>query len=566
MPNLRNSINKEALDLKYLQENFNGYLLKGDISGIQEFIFNVTSKKAAKTLKSRSYYIQMVSDLALNLILEKFHESKRILYNGGGNFYIFLSSDEFEKFDIYGLQKEINKELQYDQIYLALSAIKLSGNFGQSWIDLKLKSNKNKLQKFKGQFELLETPFNFQEGENDNDIIRWRTITKQIYQGLTEKKWSDINGNNLLFKADLRQKFNSDIEQLIGKLPNWTPKLRTKDLYKEYISKEVRKREADKDAIQVKDGNIIDFHIIEGLAGVRTGTPKLGVLKMDVDNLSKWFNKINTPEEASWLSQAFSYFFDKKVFEIWEGTFMFSDHENIKKEDDPKSEELKKSQEDHFCNNIYPIFSGGDDCFFVGGWDAILLFAKEIREYFALFNKELKTILPQLFNVQDQQITLSAGLIIVDENYPVVRFAELVEEALHEAKLRPEKNSINIFNENLDWQRFYDVINLKDKLFFLIKIRNESRAILERIKHSAKGFNKTQKLAALSHYPFQEIWRLKYYLSKVKKENVAFIEKHVFNDYEDAIINAFTDKTTTNPMVYPIAARLAEFETRNQNN
>lgn len=33
------------------------YLLKGDISGIQEFIFNVQSDGAAKTLKAKSYYV-----------------------------------------------------------------------------------------------------------------------------------------------------------------------------------------------------------------------------------------------------------------------------------------------------------------------------------------------------------------------------------------------------------------------------------------------------------------------------------------------------------------------------
>ena len=74
----------------------NKYLLKGDLSGIQDFIFNVSSKKAAKSLKSRSFYVQIVGDLALKFIesditdLDDF--SCEVLYNGGGNFYLNIYS------------------------------------------------------------------------------------------------------------------------------------------------------------------------------------------------------------------------------------------------------------------------------------------------------------------------------------------------------------------------------------------------------------------------------------------------------------------------------------------
>lgn len=46
----------------------NKYLLKGDISRIQEFIFNVASKGAAKSLKSRSYYVTLVQKLGAMLV------------------------------------------------------------------------------------------------------------------------------------------------------------------------------------------------------------------------------------------------------------------------------------------------------------------------------------------------------------------------------------------------------------------------------------------------------------------------------------------------------------------
>jgi CRISPR-associated protein Csm1 len=48
------------------------YLIKGDISGIQEFIFNVSSQKAAKTLKFRSSLIQTLAELCVTKIQQDF--------------------------------------------------------------------------------------------------------------------------------------------------------------------------------------------------------------------------------------------------------------------------------------------------------------------------------------------------------------------------------------------------------------------------------------------------------------------------------------------------------------
>ena len=45
----------------------NKYIVKGDLSGIQNFIFNIPSKGAAKELKRRSLY---VTNLAEELLLE----------------------------------------------------------------------------------------------------------------------------------------------------------------------------------------------------------------------------------------------------------------------------------------------------------------------------------------------------------------------------------------------------------------------------------------------------------------------------------------------------------------
>ena len=39
------------------------YLLKGDISGIQNYIFDTTSKKAAQNLKACSFYVYVLTHI-----------------------------------------------------------------------------------------------------------------------------------------------------------------------------------------------------------------------------------------------------------------------------------------------------------------------------------------------------------------------------------------------------------------------------------------------------------------------------------------------------------------------
>ena len=87
-------------------------LLKCDISGIQSFIFNVPSTGAARELKNRSMYVQGIADSCLQEF-ESFFKDEPVkkLYNGGGNFYLEISTRKREK----ELQ---NKIIEIQNLYL----------------------------------------------------------------------------------------------------------------------------------------------------------------------------------------------------------------------------------------------------------------------------------------------------------------------------------------------------------------------------------------------------------------------------------------------------------------
>ena len=90
--------------LNYKEELFNkkdfydreAFLLCSmDISGIQNFIYTISSKNALKTLRARSFYLEMMMEHMMDLLLEKLQLSRaNLLYSGGGHCYLLLANTQ----------------------------------------------------------------------------------------------------------------------------------------------------------------------------------------------------------------------------------------------------------------------------------------------------------------------------------------------------------------------------------------------------------------------------------------------------------------------------------------
>ena len=294
-----------------------------------------------------------------------------------------------------------------------------------------------------------------------------------------------------------------------------------------------------------KNNNIIDFEAMSLFAERRTGTSKLAVLKMDIDNLGSYFRKQQELENAQKLSKAFGWFFQTRLYDFLDVTIA--------------------DTEDRYRENIYIIFSGGDDCFLVGAWDAAFEFALIIQREFQAFQEGLQKIMSNLSN---KEITLSAGLLMIDEHFPVVRFAELAEEAIEKSKTylkngesKPAKNKIAVFGEVLSWKDFRKVEKIKNQLVTLLD-NGESRGMLERIKMSSVGFNNLQEKARKGYIKANQVWRFQYYLRNVKHlDNLTIIDKMI-QEYQAYLISAISGKQYTDIAIFPVAARWAEFATR----
>ncbi len=533
------------------------HFLKGDISGIQDFIFNVKSEKAAKTLKARSYFVQALSEICVQVIFEKLNGDALKLYNGGGNFYLFVNKEVEKK--LPEIRKAINEACKEEEFYVTLSVIEVEdfeNGFGENtWRKIQEESAKDKLNKFKGfkeTFESYPVP-KAQSWEKFTPNFVWHAGGIIEKEGNTKLKIDDKSIEVLDHKMRLTdavpksQFYISFKNSIVNKIPRWTDDLI--DQHEKALDIYYADNPQDKPKKGKGDDKVIDFSELAIIfAKTRTGTGKLAVLKMDIDGLGNIMDGVKSSKDLSVTSDLIKWFFENFMLKLWQQQFTwFKTNENG---------ETEECQED-FKNNIYTVFSGGDDCFLLGAWDAVfefaLLFQKEFNAFADFLEKKIHSI--------GKKPTISAGLIVVDPHFPVVRFARLAEEALEKSKDKPSKNRITIFNQTLTWDEFATAESVGKKLRKLIQEKGESRAVLERIKWSAKGFENLQDDAINGNVRAPKVSRLFYFLRNVKKENLPEMDK-IVQGYSNSLIAAYQDRKTVNPMTYPVGARWAEFLTR----
>lgn len=157
------------------------------------------------------------------------------------------------------------------------------------------------------------------------------------------------------------------------------------------------------------DGSPKSFDQLAGGEGYK----RLGIMRMDVDNLGKIFQDGFGENRSSFsrfaaLSRYFDWFFKGYLNTLWK---------------------------DHFSASTYIVYSGGDDLFIVGRWNDCISFAELIRSEF------------REYVCRNSNFTLSGGVAIVTPKFPIKRGAQESEEAERHAKdyilLDKDKNKIS---------------------------------------------------------------------------------------------------------------------------
>jgi CRISPR-associated protein Csm1 len=133
-------------------------LIGGDMSGIQSFLFDIVSKNAAKNLKGRSFYLHLLNDGIVQLLLDKTGLFQaNIVYASGGRFYVLAPNTDAVKKALTDVEQHINNALfeahtiglsvGFD--FLALTEQEVKGNLlGEKWGKLQDKLRDKKKNRY----------------------------------------------------------------------------------------------------------------------------------------------------------------------------------------------------------------------------------------------------------------------------------------------------------------------------------------------------------------------------------------------------------------------------------
>jgi CRISPR-associated protein Csm1 len=500
-------------------------LIQGDISGIQKFIYNISSKGASRGLKGRSFYLQLLSDAVSRYLLHELDlPIANLLYSSGGKFYILSHLQEDDA--IKNFENHVNAYLYKTfngLIYFAVgkhdfNGEALAGDFSKIWTRVSQETAKSKRNKFKHIMETnYQLVFSPQSGYGD---IKFCTVCGKEEENMEEKdeirkcltclETEEIGAKLRYFNylgETIDKNNNGDLKFQFGNFfiaYNIYPQLPGNRQNNEMI---YRINDTDflagglpgdnmgfkfyggNEAPKTTNGFIKTF---DEIATDSTGIERLGILRMDVDNLGYIFQR-GIPKEQGNVSQVtgLSFYFD----------MFFQGYIN----------EILKDVK----NTLYVIYSGGDDLFIIGPWNTVVEKAIKTREEFSRFT------------AYNPYITLSAGIELITGKYPISRGAAMAGEAEERAKsFREEKNAVTFLGKTLSWKNFEICREIKE---LIMEIAKENKGIINRLKQIYLLYQKNESRYTNIEIKTDEIreeifynkwmWRMVYSLYRFSKDN-----------------------------------------------
>ncbi len=525
-----------ALDEKALRngETEKFILLAGDLSGIQNYIFNITHLGAggsAKRLRARSFTVAILAEIVTHKFLRAFGlVDSHVLMSSGGKFYLLLPKMAGADVLIEQIEKEVAQWLYENlnaEIGLNIAALNLAGkdfkHFNTVFSTMNALLQRKKQTPFlailKGsqgwseKFVLGHAVFEDEEKlckgcgrlpgthqEEDKYFCRFCSQDKKIGQKLplagqiAFHDTSDAGEFALLgFSFDLvkqGEKYQGK-PYLVTVLGKWMTMsgVPTGHKYTSYRIPKLGKEDCEncrdhdcEDKGSVVSGNPMMF---ECIANKSKGRAVLGYLKADVDRLGEVFafglkGRTNSVSRIATMSRMLDLFFSGYV------------------------EKLQAERYPH----IYTVYTGGDDLMMIGPWDNVVDFAREMEREF------------RRFTCKNPNITLSAGVILAKHRMPVFRSVEMAEGVLHEAKEQPKghgRDQFWLFGDSMKWDKVDSIIgeamNVSDWIGAKKMSTGFGRNLLMygRLK---KRFDETRKTEFLQYLPL-----LSYDIARNIKDN-----------------------------------------------
>ncbi len=152
-------------------------LVGGDISGVQDFIYTISSLGATPGLRGRSFYLQLLTEVVARYVLRRLGlPITNLIYQGGGDFYLLARPDDSA--NLLQIQREISRVLlahHRGDLYLALAHVPLTaadfydGRISGKWEELARALRQVKQRRFAELEEGLAALFEAQDHGGNQD-------------------------------------------------------------------------------------------------------------------------------------------------------------------------------------------------------------------------------------------------------------------------------------------------------------------------------------------------------------------------------------------------------------
>lgn len=440
-------------------------MIEFDISGIQRFIFQITEgseqrKGVAKALRGRSFLISLLTDYITVSYLQEFGMTQaNIIFNSGGGAVILLpDNDDFEeRFNTLTarMQLDLYQIFRTDITFVAsevtMDEEELMRFKTDKEIELKEKLDQAKQHKF---YRILDENFFVEEADYTHTCSKCQTGISEGDVCAVCKVCEDIS-NALTSHSELQILFycgsavpasvEADASFRIGdtSIVITSQKQLPADAGYDYIEtiNQAKSGAVRFTASMVPQDHqgIIPLDEVCEMIPKSYGDPKLGILKMDVDNLGAIFAygfdaKTRSLSKFLALSRSMELFFGKILPDICR---------EVSKDflPDDGSDHKESSTDTVFYIN----YAGGDDLVILGPAAAILQLASRIEERFREYTR-------------NPNITISAGIFIQRPKQPV-RFGVLQAEKLLElSKERDGKNGAALLNRAFSYSEYQSLL------------------------------------------------------------------------------------------------------------
>lgn len=529
-------------------------LVGGDITGIQDFIYNIASSKAAQSLKGRSFYLQLfIETLVLKIIQhpEIRASQANVVYASGGKFYMVLPNTARVKNALREIHREAERELwdkHHGRVGVLLEWEAFAYVFGrnekgegniltesepgqmltlaQLWHSLSEKLQQAKPRLFLSVIaERPESLFdeNHEDLQYDPQVADGKVCAVTgvlLKRGKTRKlnkegddEFELMVEDQVGFQIDLGKSLK-DADFILtfmgkGKGSSYleskqTNRIEILGIIHYLIDKDDLRHVSDEGSISSADHCLVtsinDTNFLQTIQGqdVRYGfrfyggneqacmrdkdgqviyhaggkskwaktvneltcysqfddktESYVGVLRMDVDGLGDVFvNRIHDAQRTFSFYATLSSMLD----------LFFSGYLNT----------LRNS--DGYRDYVNILYSGGDDLFIIGRWDKAIEIARDIRRKFALF-------------VRRDDLSISGGLVVVHNKFPIRKAADLADEAEKKAKAFDggAKNALAVFNETFGWQDEFNYVEAwKNEFTRVLSLPGSPKNLVHRVMY-----------------------------------------------------------------------------------